>query len=541
MAEITKTPEKVIDERLQDLEERVSPHLDGLVDKVDSAFWDNMKTFFAMLWTGRPGDNIEYMPELIDAVTAKGAEEAEKKKEVLSWSDFIDRMNKETEPRAIVDLYEGILDQYPIIKWLMSVVLMVSGLAQVMLAETSATKELFWQSTWKRTRPALLPMETLIAYAFKNTEMTDQVKAELEKYGYRDDSIEQLFGAAIEKLSPEHSREAFLRGFIDEPGLEANLKAHRYSDTTIEVMKQLYELIPPVGDLITMAVREAFTPEIAARFGQYEDFPPAFEKWAEKQGLTPEWSQRYWAAHWNLPSAMQGFEMLHRNVIEPGDLDLLLRALDVMPFWRNSLVEIAYRTYTRVDVRRMYAAGVLDEEAVKRSYLDLGYDDEKADKMTQFTVAWTTEREKELTKTDILGLYKRSVMNYEEAATMLMDLGYSEMNATLIVQRATFEMVDGIKKKKIEATRKLFVAGRITEQIVYDRLGKMDMPSEEMNALLDLWEIERDSKVRYFTVDQIKAFYAGKVMDDIKALSELREIGYSETDAGLFVQLWKGS
>ncbi|GAH79863.1 unnamed protein product, partial [marine sediment metagenome] len=75
--------------------------------------------------------------------------------------------------------------------------------------------------------------------------------------------------------------------------------------------------------------------------------------WAGKKGLSKEWSERYWAAHWNLPSPQQGFEMLHRGVINVSELNMLLRALDVMPFWRDKLTAIAFRRLTRVDIRRM--------------------------------------------------------------------------------------------------------------------------------------------------------------------------------------------
>ncbi|KKK61280.1 hypothetical protein LCGC14_3015910, partial [marine sediment metagenome] len=136
--------------------------------------------------------------------------------------------------------------------------------------------------------------------------------------------------------------------------------------------KELAYQIPPVADIITMAVREAFTPDVAARFGQYEDFPEDFEKYAAMKGLSSEWAKRYWAAHWNLPSPQQGFQMLHRGVIDKADLNMLLKALDVMPFWRDKLTQIAYRPLTRVDVRRMYREGVLDEGEVFQSYLKQG-------------------------------------------------------------------------------------------------------------------------------------------------------------------------
>ncbi|MBA7524177.1 hypothetical protein ES705_16314 [subsurface metagenome] len=153
--------------------------------------------------------------------------------------------------------------------------------------------------------------------------------------------------------------------------------------------KELAYQIPPVADIITMAVREAFTPDIAARFGQYQDLPSQFVEWVGKKGLSKEWAERYWAAHWSLPSPQQGFEMLHRGVIGEGDLNMLMRALDIMPFWRDKLIQIAYRPLTRVDVRRMFALGVLDVSGVRKAYTDLGYNDYNADLMTNFTIKYT--------------------------------------------------------------------------------------------------------------------------------------------------------
>ena len=86
-------------------------------------------------------------------------------------------------------------------------------------------------------------------------------------------------------------------------------------DNYFDLYKELAYQIPPVADIITMAVREAFTPSIAAKFGQYQDFPEPLELWAGKKGLSPEWAKRYWAAHWSLPSPQQGFQMLHRGLI----------------------------------------------------------------------------------------------------------------------------------------------------------------------------------------------------------------------------------
>lgn len=205
--------------------------------------------------------------------------------------------------------------------------------------------------------------------------------------------------------------------------------------------KELAYQIPPVADIITMAVREAFTPEIAARFGQYQDLPPEFVEWVGKKGLSKEWATRYWAAHWSLPSPQQGFEMLHRGVIGEGELSLLLRALDIMPFWRDKLIQISYNPLTRIDVRRMYNLYVLNEEEVTQAYREIGYNETNAVRLTTFTKELRKRAEERLRKqqekaaeekdrpwtpAQTLGFLKKGLITKERAIHELQLLDYNE-------------------------------------------------------------------------------------------------------------------
>lgn len=203
--------------------------------------------------------------------------------------------------------------------------------------------------------------------------------------------------------------------------------------------KELAYQIPPVADIITMAVREAFTPEIAGRFGQYEGLPTQYVEWVGKKGLSREWAERYWAAHWSLPSPQQGFEMLQRGVINRDELALLLRALDIMPFWRDKLVQISFNPLTRVDIRRMYSLGVLNENEIHKAYQDIGYNSENAARLTTFTVKLTeqakarAEAAKEKAKAEKIPLWttaqtlsfvKKGLITTDRARQELLWLGY---------------------------------------------------------------------------------------------------------------------
>lgn len=528
-----------LDQRIQDLEKQAAPQLEGLTDKLTGAVWDNVRDFFGVLWEGvwkgLTGETKQWVEELHGGVA-----ETTEPFRLEQITDKIDQIfEQHDDPFEQVRQFEHVAQDYPIAGWLWKLFMIMLSPAWLMLSSITIRKELGQQALLKQIRPALLPLESFIAYAFKNPDLIDITKEHITRYGFSDEFIEILFDSATEKLSPEEARQSFLREQIDELEHDTIMKSHRYSDEAIAQRKKLYEMIPPVGDLITMAVREVFSPEIAEKFGQYEGYPEQFTEHAQHQGITKEWAERYWAAHWNLPSATQGFEMLHRGVIDFDELELLLRALDIMPFWRDRLTQISYNPLTRVDVRRMYDLGVLDEEGVFNSYLDLGYNEDNADLMTKFTVAYTLEHERNLTRTDIITLFKRGVLSQEECQEYLVAMGYSEDNAALLIARAIFERDSEIKDKKIEATKKLYIAGRITESDVYSRLGKLDMPSAEQNTLLELWDLERAAKVRAFTFEQVKKMNAYGIINDAQTLDELADLGYSATDSQKLLLLIK--
>ncbi|GAH68698.1 unnamed protein product, partial [marine sediment metagenome] len=264
-------------------------------------------------------------------------------------------------------------------------------------------------------------------------------------------------------------------------------------------------------DIITMAVREAFTPEIAAKFGQYEDYPPDLETWAMKKGLSKEWSQRYWAAHWNLPSPLQGFEMLHRGVINESELNMLLRALDVMPFWRDKLTQIAYRRLTRVDIRRMYKQGVLDEKEVYESYLEHGYNPQNAERMSEFTIRQTLATLSKFTSGDIIKAFASRMITNSEAISLLGDIGIRREDALYIVSTAEYKRVWAFTDQQISGIRNLYKKRVYDENQTRDKLSRLNLPADQINVLMQQWHYEKVEELdaTWTTAQTLKFFKRG--------------------------------
>ena len=310
----------------------------------------------------------------------------------------------------------------------------------------------------------------------------------------------------------------------------------------MDVYKELAQQIPPVADIITMAVREAFSPSIAAAFGQYEDYPTDLTEWAGKKGLSEIWAKRYWAAHWNLPSPQQGFEMLHRGVIDRPTLNMLLRALDVMPFWRDKLTAIAFRPLTRVDVRRMYKQGVLDEKGVYEAYLDHGYSDENAEKMTEFTIRQTLASLSKFTSGDIVNAFTKRMIDRGMAVSLLRDIGIRAEDASYIVGTAEYKRQWAFTDDQISGIRNLYKKRVYDENTARDRLSGLNLPADQINVLMQQWFYEKVEELdATWTTAQTLKFYKRGLIDLDRAKRELFLNGYDNEHAELYLKdlQWK--
>jgi len=312
--------------------------------------------------------------------------------------------------------------------------------------------------------------------------------------GFDSDNFQIMVDLAKQLLGANEVISLMLRSEITEKEAAARLSKLGYANEDISHIKKLAYQIPGVQDLIRMAVREAFTPEIAEKFGQYEDYPEALTQYTQMIGLSEEWAKRYWASHWELPGINMGFEMVHRGVIDESELNMLLRALDVMPFWRDKLTQISYSPYTRVDIRRMHKLGVLTDADVLRAYQDIGYALDKATKLTDFTILLNAEDTKleqaanrDLTLSMVKTAYQDNIISDDELSLMVAELGYDEFESALIIMTEQYKRNLKIRNKEIDIVKMRVLYYKITLNDAIDQFNKLGLAEHEVKYhILDL-------------------------------------------------------
>lgn len=303
---------------------------------------------------------------------------------------------------------------------------------------------------------------------------------------------------------------------------------------------------PGVPDLIRFAVREVYTPEIRDRFQLTQDFPEEFRTEARKAGLSPDDAVRYWAAHWDLPSISQGFEMFHRRVITQDDLKLLLRAQDVMPYWRDKLIDISYRVKRLVDIYRLYEQRVIPridpnnltvDTPLVREFMDRGYNPDDAISLSLWLDRTRPDPGTEAT-------IKAATRNYEKG--FIDDSEYESVLDELILPAATKEFLITAGKvnreqKRLETTIKrlkpLLLDGSISEERFITEMQNFNLSSLSIRELIEDIEAERGERAKGLTESQILRLYKGNyIKTKVEAVDLLMRAGRTRRAAEVLIQ-----
>lgn len=387
--------------------------------------------------------------------------------------------------------------------------------------------------------PALPDISTLVTLYYKNPGDRAAVYNKAAEQGFDKREVDIYINSMEALLSPDDLKNLYLRGKIDDDTLSYELQRSGWNPKNILRLKELFYVIPGPSDQIRFAVREAFDDEYIRAFDTMKDFPKGFAEQAKKVGVDQYWAEKYWAAHWELPPLAAAYEMLHRDVIEPEHLDQLFKAQDVMPWWREKLKAISYNPLTRVDVRRMYKTGTLDREGVHRAYLDVGYNDKNATLMTDFTIKWVAEKERDLTKADILGAYQRKLISPEDTRDGLQGMGYDPDETEILISRIDYELA---KKKKASVLRNLekgYKKGAYDVNHIQARMQEMNMAGTEITELVNLWNAENKDDVTPLGKADITAMFKGKIITEANYKERLTSLNYTAADIELLVKLNK--
>jgi len=433
--------------------------------------------------------------------------------------------------------FDGLADNIitgPIVSWLFGVVHIITSLLNILDVSQEKTK----QSINKRIQPYLLDLGTLTRLAYRDPNNINNIYNEMSKMGLSQDKAKVYMENAKTFLPIEVLSRLWFRGEMSDDQMTQSLRDLIFDDADINKLKTALYEYPPIQDWVRFAVREVMSPELAEQLGLFADMPPDFVEAVGKAGLKPEHARMYWGAHWEPIPTNQAFEMLHRGIIDQDELMQLLRINDVTPRYREQLLGISYNPITRVDLRRLYEKGYIDEDRLYSGYLDLGYNEENATIITEWVIGEYGEDRRDLAKSDILSLYEKGYYTRQVAFDALRSLKYNEAACEELLIRIEIKIAERDKKVNVERTKRLYLARELSRNAALTKLLSFYLSPKEADDTLVDWDLELQKTVRKLTIAQLKSIYDNQIWSDGEITDYLIYLGYPAYETEAILATW---
>ncbi len=385
----------------------------------------------------------------------------------------------------------------------------IGMLLEQLFADVSRGLASVMRKTW-------IDLPTVMEGFKRGTISPEQLYDFLKFSGFPDEQHEVLKDLTTIRLDPMSIVTAWRRDPEKYNQLFSDLKDQGWSPGRIEALKFITLVYPSRQDGIRYVAKEALEPEAIAKYGLMDEFDKIDLSLFKQIGVPEETVRLDWIAHWEHASWMQMVEMLHRGLVTEEDVYEWFRVVEMVPHWRDLLIQTAYTWPTRVDVRRWWDMRTIDETELRRLYSGMGYRGVNLDNyvlwtkvyvafpdlMARWSKGWITldqvrseltalgmpaerveemiqtkiktaepervEGERNLTKTDIYKGVKQGRITRGEAIELLMDLGFDEDEADYLLFINIPPDEEDVVVSQRELTKADILKGLKTEVITRD-------------------------------------------------------------------------
>lgn len=368
----------------------------------------------------------------------------------------------------------------------------------------------------------LSPSDYLTAY-FKKAISFDYMKDKLAKQGINEEQMTVLLNASVTDPDFGTMIQAKRRGFITDKEWKDYIEDQRLDAGSREIIEQVMNILPNPQDLTRIADKRIWGLNLPEKYGQYTELPDNYIKYMGQQGYDEQFTKWFWAAHWELPSPNQIFEMYQRHVINYEDMQAYLALTDWLPFFRDKLLAISYNPLTRVDIRRMYGLGMFNHDELIKRYEAIGFSPDDSALMARFTELYESQTgDNELEKlqakivTAVERLYVTNKITRDEAVNRLMALGKDRQIAELSLNYLEYEKTAQIEQNKLQNYQTRAI------KLIIDSYKKANYGLDETIASLvssGLSESEAREEIKYADIER-----AVQTKSDIITVYETRYI-----------------
>lgn len=351
----------------------------------------------------------------------------------------------------------------------------------------------------------------------------DDAVAKAIESGISASDFEILIGNTGEPPGLMQLLEGYRRGFIDEDTLKKGILQSRYRDEWIPLLEKLRFEPMSVADAVNAVVQNQLDMATA-------------ESIAEQNGLEPGAFQTLYATAGEPLSRTEMEDLYNRGEASRDDVIQALRESRLKNKYNDQAFDLHRKMIPATSLQRILRyGGVSLSDAVKIAMED-GYSEADATLLVNAGTAERLQTYKQATVSAVMGLYEDNIVSVTAAIELAKSMGHTGDEAKFIAQAAEFKREAKITSTAVNAIKAKYLSHHITRSQASGYIDAMGIPAIQRDIMLNIWDIEHGAFTAELTAAQIvKAFHLKLItLDD--GLKRLINKGYSEGDATLLIE-----
>ena len=368
---------------------------------------------------------------------------------------------------------------------------------------------------------------------------------QMKRNGYNQEKSEALLLASATYLDDQSIIRYGWRNNQSVETIADELVAHGWIKPEAVKLVESSKYYPTPADLITWQAREVFEPDMVQRYGLDAEFDQLELGAFHRAGMDDEQVRNFWRAHWEHPSWTVVQDMYHRGLMTRDQVYEWFRVVEVPPYWRDMMMQVSKTPYTRVDLRRMHKLGVLTDAQLKRGYMDIGYDDEKAKNLVDFTIKLNQESgedpDRDLTRAMLEKAYRVGIIGRDELIESLGVMGYDKDKSEFISALTDNDVSLDKAMDWLSLLRSQVSQGLVTPQVAEKKMQSLGLSDESVEHYSNLFVALAEQPTKGPTKAEVKAFLEGELITAKEATKMVMDMGYSEDLTALYIKVWAGS
>lgn len=392
-------------------------------------------------------------------------------------------------------------------------------------ADLSQLTAPFMYAIQSRCRTKFLDPDKAIAAYLANAVGDKDLDTLWAIHGLCPESVAWYKEAARAKPLPLDLMTMKLRKVISEADYFKSMRQLGYTNQQdSKNLLALRQQLPTMSDIIRFMVRDADDATLVAKFGLDSNFTQKYQKqlkdWSEQQGVSETLAKYAWRSHWTIPSPTQLFSFWRRLRKDKAfggeaklwqDISDALIQQDILPYWHDHFKAVSYLPLGRVDIRRAFNIGAIQESDLEGLYQQLGYSDDDALKQKQFAIRLRNEA---VPKNQAVKLWVEGLIDRAEVVNRLTKLGFPQTAIDDGLGTAQYHFDSSVFAAA-------FAAGRINRNQFINKLTTLGVDAAAAASIAD--------KIGYKVSPAVvlQRYQAG-VTDRGSALNELQVQGVSQ-------------